>query len=272
VSDSFYWTHTAAIKCEALARSLTRRGDPIEDPFRRLYWLCFIYEGDFVSEISITLPSGLAKYEDLIPYPEFSKAQQHSSPAASIQVPASESPLPPIPPSPLAGTREEVVAFQVTTNAAIRRFLNRVNSVVYDNKEQYRAARANYATWLLRVAEDMWAHHTAIYRNLPGFLLTSLPPSPPDAASPGQQLGNIPWNVARLEGRCYAGQYIIHRPFVQYVLLNMPRFETHPCRDEILKRSRMCFDGCCSFIRVFDVEPANSITCLFATGMVYVGT
>lgn len=172
---------------------------------------------------------------------------------------------------------EELVAFQISTNAAIRRFLNRVNSVVYDSKDQFRMTRSSYANWLLRTTEDLWSYHDAIYKNLPDFLLKSQPhaphlgppASPADAgAGSGQDMGNNPWNVRRLEGRYYAGQYIIHRPFLEYVLLNVDHFQTHPCREAILERGRMCLQGCRGFIKVFDVEPANSVTCLFAAGMV----
>lgn len=177
---------------------------------------------------------------------------------------------------------EELVAFQITTNASIRRFLNRVNGAIYNAKEQQRRQRADHAAWLLRISQDLWAHHAAVYRNLPGFLLTSSeeaqnfspsslligsPTAPADGMAPR---GNNAWNILRLKGRYYAGQYIIHRPFVEYALLNTDHFSVHQYRDQILNGCRMCFEGSIGFIRVFDIEPANSITCLFATGMVYV--
>lgn len=270
IAEAFHWAHATAVKCETLARVFIRSDDPIPDPFRRLYWISFIYEGDFVSEISVTLPSGIARYEDKIPYPDFTDVAQSVSPNNE--------------PTITRRSQEELVAFQITTNAAIRRFLNTINSVVYDNREQYRATRSNYASWLLRISEDLWTHHTTIYRNLPDFLLTSQPQdismtdmepitSPASLQSPTARieelpLGNKPWNILRLKGRYYAGQYIIHRPFVEYALLNMENFDTHPCKDAILKRFKMCLDGCLGFIRVFDTEPVNSLTCLFPTGMV----
>ena len=66
------------------------------DGFRRLYWVVFIWEGDFISEISINLPSGIAKFEELIPYPTFESRDPE----------------------------EELVAFQISTNVSIQRFLN----------------------------------------------------------------------------------------------------------------------------------------------------
>lgn len=233
--------------------------------------MSFIYEGDFVSEISITLPSGIARYEDLVPYPvkghPYRTTQTENTPGSEAATPGSSS----------FDRTEELVAFQISTNAAIRRFLNRVNSVVYDSKDQFRMTRANYANWLLRITEDLWSYHGAIYRNLPDFLLKSQPlPMQLDPASspdtPGlsrlPELGNNPWNVLRLEGRYYAGQYIIHRPFIEYVLLNVEHFPTHPCREAILQRCRQCLQGCRGFINVFDKDTANSVTGLFAAGIV----
>jgi hypothetical protein len=228
-----------------------------------------MYEGDFVSEISITLPSGISRYEDVVPYPAnatFSRHFHHSgTPSTDGGTQALES----------YDRTEELVAFQISTNAAIRRFLNRVNSVVYDSKDQFRMTRSNYANWLLRITEDLWSYHDAIYKNLPDFLLRSQPQhesSTDSAAHPGtpgtESIRNNPWNVRRLEGRFYAGQYIIHRPFLEYVLLNIDHFQTHPCREAILERGRLCLQGCSGFIKVFDIDPANSITCLFASGMV----
>lgn len=226
-----------------------------------MYWVAFIYEGDFVSEISATLPSGIARFEESIPYPTFA--------ASAID--------------PAAAQHEELVAFQITTNASIRRFLNRVNAAVYNAKEQQRRQRGSqpdHSTWLLRVAEDLWSHHAAVYRNLPGFLLNNgeepqdqvfspsfLANSPTTRVDGFAPRGNNIWNILRLKGRYYAGQYIIHRPFVEYVLLNADTFNTDLHRDQILDCCRMCLDGCMGFIRVFDSDSANSLTCLFASGM-----
>lgn len=250
----------AAVKCEILARRYTRDAEisNIPNEFCRLFWIAFIFEGDFVSEISVNLPSGIARYEDLIPYPTFS-SRNESSPSSAQQ--------------------EEIVAFQITTNASIRRFLNRVNSAVYNAKEQQRQQSdqgTDHISWLLNVSEDLWAHHAAVYRSLPEFLLRSNsgPTTSPMTESPTARieglmpLGNDPWNVLRLKGRYYAGQYIIHRPFVEYALLNADRFEAHPHKPAILSNCATCFSGCMGFIRVFDSDPANSISCLFATGMV----
>ncbi|RGP66614.1 oleate-activated transcription factor 1 [Fusarium longipes] len=267
VAEAFHWAHATAVKCESMARSYAKI-ESIPDGFRRLYWISFIYECDFISEISVVSPSGIARYEDKIPYPAFSTETCSVSPS--------------VPESSEYSTRsqEELVAFQITTNSAIRRFLNTVNSVVYDDKEQF---RTRHASWLLRVSEDLWSHHSAIYRNLPEFLLTSASEdvsmtgadsnSPANLESPTARIRDLPtgnnsWNILRLKGRYFAGQYIIHRPFIEFIVLNIDNFETHPCKDAVLKKSQSCLDGCMGFIKVFDVEAVNSLTCLFPTGMV----
>ncbi|KAG5758406.1 hypothetical protein H9Q72_013467 [Fusarium xylarioides] len=271
VVEAFHWAHATAVKCETMAR-LQAKNESISDGFRRLYWISFIYECDFISEISIVSPSGIARYEDKIPYPAFTAENHPISPSVPDSSEASS-----------IRSQEELVAFQITTNSAIRRFLNTVNSVVYDDKEQFRTRRSNYASWLLRISEDLWSHHSAIYRNLPDFLLsnpsqdvtmteadTSSPASlqSPTARIQGIPVGNNSWNILRLKGRYYAGQYIIHRPFIEFIVLNIENFESHPCKEAVLKRSKSCLDGCSGFIKVFDVETVNSLTCLFPTGMV----
>ncbi|CAG1984046.1 unnamed protein product [Fusarium graminearum] len=271
VAEAFHWAHATAVKCESMARSYAKN-EPIPDSFRRLYWISFIYECDFISEISVISPSGIARSENKIPYPAFTTQNYAVSPSAPES-------------SEMNSTRsqEELVAFQITTNSAIRRFLNTVNSVVYDDKEQFRTRQSNYACWLLRISEDLWSHHSAIYRNLPEFLLTNSSQdvsmagtdteSPASLQSPTARIRDLPtgnnsWNILRLKGRYYAGQYIIHRPFIEFIVLNIDNFETHPSKDAVLKKSKSCLDGCVGFIKVFDVETVNALTCLFPTGMV----
>lgn len=178
---------------------------------------------------------------------------------------------------------EELAAFQISTNVAIRRLLNSIHSMVYDSKDHFRMMRVDYVRWLLRVAEDFGSYHGTIYRSVPQFLLASsslqwgsvnlsdAQPQLPDGApspSSASELGSNPWNVLRLQGRYYASQHIIHRPFVDYVLLNMDQIQTHPDLEIILQKCKLCLEGCKGFISVFNVNEANSLTCLFATGMV----
>ncbi|CAJ0543767.1 Ff.00g039160.m01.CDS01 [Fusarium sp. VM40] len=263
-------THVSveAAQCTMLARSYADhcQSEPYSEAFRRLYWVALIYECDFISEISVALPSGITRYEDLIPYPTeaipTSKESHHTTPDFEHY-------------SSCGHQGEELAAFQVSTNAAIRRLLNRVHSIAYDSKDHFRMTRVEYVKWLLRVSEDLWAYHDTIFRNLPIFLLVSQPPldgrafvtdhSPGSPRSGG--LWNNPWNILRLQGRYYAAQHIIFRPFFDYLLLNMDHIETHPDKDAILQKCGLCLEGCKGFFSVFNVEEVNSVTCLFATGM-----
>jgi hypothetical protein len=227
-----------------------------------------------MSELSITLPSGIARYEDQVPYPTkaASAPQDLGQNASTPRDHGGES-------GPQAeDDKEELIAFQISTNAAIRRLLNRVHSMVYDSSDQFRLARVEYVSWLLRVAEDFWSYHESIYNSIPHFLFLSKPEEHPEplfnAGSPQSQqysrirgLSNNPWNVLRLKGRYEAAKHIIHRPFFDYVLLNMDHVQTHPNRDVILQKCGLCLQGCRGFISVFNVETLNSVTCLFATGM-----
>lgn len=182
---------------------------------------------------------------------------------------------------------EELAAFQISTNVAIRRLLNSVHSLIYDSKDHFRMKRVEYVRWLLKSTGDFWSYHGTIYRNVPQFLLVSLPPwweshdHAPGPSTPSHDarnrdgsksegLGNDPWNILRLQGRYYASQHIIHRPFVDYVLMNMDHIQTHPDLDIILQKCALCLEGCKGFISVFNINEGNSITCLFATGMAYV--
>lgn len=122
-----------------------------------MFWVAYIYESDFLSEVSLNLPSGISRYEDSIPYPTIKELSSDRESAELVAI----------------ARQEELVAFQITTNASIRRFLNRVNYSIYSPKEYLNEHGADDAAWLLRVTMDLWSHHAAVYNNLPEFLLTS---------------------------------------------------------------------------------------------------
>lgn len=222
-----------------------------------------------MSELSVSLPSGIALYEDDVSYPAQSPASRQpahmSDPTVEVRSPASS----------FTERNEELVAFQISTNAAIRRLINRIHSIFYDTEERNRVSDCDHVQWLLRITGDFSAYHDAIFRNLPEFLLVSEPEkgqttstSPATLGLPILQgRGNNPWNVLRLKGRYHACRHIIYRPFVEYALLNRERIQSHPEKERIFERCRLCLQGCTGFIKVFDVDMVNSITCLFATGM-----
>ncbi|KAH8660475.1 hypothetical protein BX600DRAFT_383208 [Xylariales sp. PMI_506] len=278
VAEAYHWTHATAVKCEAMANigvTVPGRVGALSESFRRLYWVAFILEGDFVSEVSITLPSGLARFEDLVPYPVF---EHETRRATDANAPHSGSVD--IHNHVATDQDQELFGFQISTNASLRRCLNRVNNVIYDVKEQSRITQPENVAWLLRVTQDLWAHYSALHRNVPDFLLTSaalgndqqsnvfdITSSSPQSSIDGN-LSNNPWNVVRLRGRYFAGQYIIHRPFIEYVLRNSEHLDANPFKSTVFDKCRACLEGCRGFIKTFDVDPANSITCLFASGMV----
>jgi hypothetical protein len=178
---------------------------------------------------------------------------------------------------------QDLAAFQISANSAIRRYLNRINAVLYNPKESWRKRNHTaYATWLVKVSSELEAHHEAIHRNLPPFLLstdtTDFAESSAYQSSQFLQINQTqqlndknltshPWNVVRLKGRYYAGQYVIHRPFVEYVLLNPGQFSNNPLKNDMLEKCKTCIGGCCGFVKVFTNKQANCTTNLFATGM-----
>ncbi|KAI8293258.1 hypothetical protein K4K57_009272 [Colletotrichum sp. SAR 10_99] len=90
--------------------------------------------GFISSEINLEAAQcSIARYEDVVPYPAPETPKHRQEHAAAFSTPETN------PTSPATSTfyrTEELVAFQISTNAAIRRFLNRVNSVIYDSKDQ----------------------------------------------------------------------------------------------------------------------------------------
>ena len=201
-----------------------------------------MYESDFASELSLTPPSGIARFEDLVPYP--------SSMPTNIELNDNldDSPMSTSPQE--AKQHQDIAAFQISANSAIRRYLNRINAVMYDPKESWRKRNHTaYATWLIKVSSELKDHHEAIHRNLPLFLLrtdtTDFAMSEDFQYSERDQVRETshPWNVVRLKGRYWAGQYVIHRPFVEYVLLNPAQFSSNPLKDEMLERCKTCING-----------------------------
>jgi len=242
------------------------------DKFCRLFWIVYVYEGDFAAELSFNRPSGITDLEEFVPYPseptpggmdvevnESSKGMDDGESAS----PRNETPY------------LDFEAFQISTNSAIRRFLNRISAVVYDPKEAWRKHNpVSYGQWLLKINSELEAHHQAIHSNLPRFLLSTTSSDEWSRVSHSTCLQrdekramNHDWNATRLAGRFHAGLYVIHRPFIEFVLVNPSQYEAHPLRAELLDKCRLCLAGCAGFIKVFFTSQANCATNLFATGM-----
>ncbi|OBT81252.1 hypothetical protein VE02_10359, partial [Pseudogymnoascus sp. 03VT05] len=58
-------------QCFKLAREthIHKEYPDFSDPFRRLFWVVYVNESDFASEFTLTPPSGMTLFEDIVPYP-----------------------------------------------------------------------------------------------------------------------------------------------------------------------------------------------------------
>lgn len=245
-----------------------------------MFWTVYVYESDFASEISLTPPSGMTRFEEMVPYPT-SESWRTDSDTDMEVLDAEHSRNSAQDSSRFTNVNpSELAAFQISTNSAIRRFFNRVNAVIYNENEAWRKKNhETYADWLLKISDELAAHQDAIHRNLPAFLLTNELPEIQQGEDQDHQRNSgdqkqvynsflhHSWNIARLKGRHCAGNYVIHRPFIEYVLLNPVQFDIHPSKLDILEKCRMCLEGCHGFIKIFSIEPANCTTNLFSTGM-----
>ena len=242
------------------------------DPFRRLFWVVYVNESDFASEFSLTPPSGMTLFEDIVPYPSPDETGSEMDYDMGLNKPPMSTSLPDSRPY------DNFAAFQVSTSAAIRRFINRATAVLYNPHEVRRKENhTTYITRLHRLACELRSHHEAIHKNLPSFLLSTDPADFWQQINSGEststdtinrtRFSNHLWNVARLRGRYFAGLYIINRPLLENVLLNPHLIDLHPSKTAVLDSCRECLFGCSGFVKTFFTEPANCLTNLFATGM-----
>lgn len=124
-------------------------------------------------ELTLIPPSGITRFEDLVPYPTSDQIRtDYDTPMGlgddpSIGYPDHAS-------SPTMSRRPDLGVFQISTNSAIRRFLNRITAVVYNPQEVWRKQNLmSYANWLLKITNELLNHHEAIHGNLPAFLLST---------------------------------------------------------------------------------------------------
>ncbi|OBT76701.1 hypothetical protein VF21_03870 [Pseudogymnoascus sp. 05NY08] len=273
--DSDHNIHVAARKCKLIARRETlihKEYPDFSDPFRRLFWVVYVNESDFASEFTLTPPSGMTLFEDIVPYPSPDDTDSEMDYDTGLNKPPMSNSLPD------SGPYDNFAAFQVSTSSAIRRFINRATAVLYSPHEvRRRENHTTYITRLHRLACELRSHHEAIHKNLPSFLLSTDPTDFWSQINPGEststdaidrtRFSNHLWNVARLRGRYFAGLYIINRPLLENVLLNPHLIDLHPSKTAVLDSCRDCLVGCSGFIKTFFTEPANCLTNLFATGM-----
>ena len=92
--------------------SLESAGKPYySDEFRRLFWEIYVYESDFASELSPTPPSGIARFEDLVPYPT------SQPPSVDENDNSMDSTMELLPPQ--SKQHQDLAAFQISANPAI---------------------------------------------------------------------------------------------------------------------------------------------------------
>lgn len=252
---------------------LQAQGSPnFSDSFCRLFWVTYVYESDFAMELSMTPPSGITQFEELVPYPASEHTgidfDTHMNTGTNSQYDMQDNPSP-----SSDGTHLDLAAFQISTNSAIRRFLNRITAVIYNPAEAWRKQNTgNYTSWLSNITNELQSHHDALHGNLPSFLVSTDPTVFWQGGSPtlprdSRKFGNHIWNVSRLRGRYCAGQYLITRASFELLLLNREVVEGHPCGPAIMENCISCIKSCVDFIKIFSIEPVNCITNVFATGM-----
>ncbi|RDW63609.1 hypothetical protein BP6252_11154 [Coleophoma cylindrospora] len=273
--DSHHYIQNAAMKCKMITkRDLLENGGTanFSDIFKRVFWVVYIIESDFASEFSIALPSGITIYEDIVPYPSSTQLETQS---CSITDPEYHSPS-----SSLPGDiyKQSFSAYQISTNSAIRRFINRITAVMYHRKDTWQKKDPiDQVSWLEKIANELRSHHEALFKNLPSFLLSVDPPEVRNDSGLDDDLSNDSntlispsnhtWNVTRLRGRYFAGLYIIHRPIFEFAIRHPEQTSQHPAAAEIFESCRSCILGCSGFIELMFEQSANRLTGLFATGM-----
>ncbi|KFY71216.1 hypothetical protein V499_08578 [Pseudogymnoascus sp. VKM F-103] len=171
--DSDHNIHVAARKCKLIARRETlihKEYPEFSDPFRRLFWVVYVNESDFASEFSLTPPSGMTLFEDIVPYPSPDDTDSEMDYDIGLNKTLMSTSLPD------PGPYDNFAAFQVSTSSAIRRFINRATAVLYSPHEVRR--KENHTTYIMRLhrlASELRSHHEAIHKNLPSFLLSTDP-------------------------------------------------------------------------------------------------
>ncbi|KAK9360729.1 hypothetical protein V1504DRAFT_440157 [Lipomyces starkeyi] len=186
------------------------------------FWCIYSYENDLLSELAFA-SSGLARYEDMIPYPSAAGDPMPIHIYAELSVGYSHIPR---------VVQEDIAICQIVTNASIRKAINRATATIYscpmDMAESSSNRRMSWyvdsCTWMVKYTREFEEHQRAMQEKIPMYMLTSTP--------------NEEWNVNRLRRRKFVLEYIIHRNFIAYVLHNPDRLAADPLRAEILEHCR----------------------------------
>ncbi len=117
------------------------------DSFCRLFWVTYVLESDFAMEMTLTPPSGITRFEEMVRYP----ASEQTSTDHDINIPSPSGYLE-YDAKTTDSTAVNLAAFQISTNSAIRRFLNRITAVIYNPQETWRKQhQKSYINWLLKI-------------------------------------------------------------------------------------------------------------------------
>ncbi|KAK9317841.1 hypothetical protein V1524DRAFT_445222 [Lipomyces starkeyi] len=247
------YLQTASTMSQIYIKRNIRQNTPSNFPhgFCCTFWCIYSYENDLLSELDFA-SSGLARYEDMIPYPSAAVDPMPIHLYAELSV--ADSHIPRV-------VQEDIAICQIVTNASIRKAINRVTATIYSRPMDIAESGSNRrmswyvdsCTWMVRYAREFEEHQRAIQEKIPMYMLTSPP--------------NEEWNVNRLRRRKFVLEYIIHRNFIDYVLHNPDRLAADPVRAEILEHCRRCLEGCKHFIESLASVRINILTGPFASGM-----
>ncbi|KAK9452703.1 hypothetical protein V1511DRAFT_507226 [Dipodascopsis uninucleata] len=221
------------------SQTYIKQNKKMSQSFCCTFWCLYCYENDILSEIDLFSPTGITKYEDLVPYPS---SDIVSMPRHMYHPGTYDN----------AGGEDEVFLLQLITNSSMRKSINRINATIYC-RDVTNNARADYLVWMFQYTHEFEQHHSALQERIPKYIYNTPP--------------NVKWNVNRLKRRRSAFNYIINRNFVDYVLHNEEFMIEEHKRAEILSCCRQCLLGCRSFI----LEMANGdivpITGVFSPGL-----
>ncbi|KAK9458705.1 uncharacterized protein V1516DRAFT_687818 [Lipomyces oligophaga] len=143
--------------------------------------------------IDLISPSGITKYEEIVPYPSSSVISMPSHMYHHLIV------------ADKMVADDSAVLLQLITNSSMRKSINRINATIYSLQLTHHA-QADYLAWMLQYAHEFNQHHKALLEHVPRYIYDSPP--------------NTKWNISRLHRRRSAFNCIVNRNFVDYVVHN----------------------------------------------------
>ncbi|KAI9836789.1 MAG: hypothetical protein M1819_000954 [Sarea resinae] len=202
VIESWSWINTACRTCQTLfgpaehrlLRELSRQTSAKQideelsaklDPSLLAFWTCLQLESDLLAEMDLP-PSGITRYED----------------ASFFSMPNCIS-LDGVPHAPAPGSADETMMRYYYAQITIRKILNRAHTALYSAEK----TTSKHAAWSILTSDDLAFQLDGWRKTLPEPLQWD------DNDPPAKDI-----NAARLRGKYYGAQYIIHRPFLHKAL------------------------------------------------------